>query len=326
MIPLHYLIAFAVLLLIWREIILVERPERNRMLVGFLALLAFQAFLIGTRFGYGVESLGRIQPLTASMLPPLAYLSFRERPALPAGLLHLIPLVAALAIPLFAIELLDGFLAVNNVAYAFALAMIGLKGSDGLGWAPIHRIPGLLVALWLIVALLFSSGIADIVIAADFWLTGGTHTRSIVGLAAICGLATVILASGLLAWRNSAGKASDNQNKAVNEATLAKIQALFEGEKIFLDPDLNLNRIARRLTLPAREVSRAINLATGNNVSQYVNQLRIEEACRILADPKASVTETIYASGFNTKSNFNREFVRVTGRTPSEWRNDQNPS
>ena len=31
-------------------------------------------------------------------------------------------------------------------------------------------------------------------------------------------------------------------------------------------------------------------------------------------------TDAMLASGFNTKSNFNREFRRVTGRTPSDWR------
>ena len=34
----------------------------------------------------------------------------------------------------------------------------------------------------------------------------------------------------------------------------------------------------------------------------------------------AGVTDAMLASGFNTKSNFNREFRRVTGRTPSDWR------
>ncbi len=326
MIPLHYLITFAVLVLAWRELAPAEKPERNFMFGAFLVLLAFQTFLIGSRFGYGVEWLGRIQPLTASMLPPMAYLSFRDRPALPAGFLHLFPFLTAIVILLFAVELLDGFLAVNNVVYAFALAMIGLKGSDGIGWAAIHRIPGLLVALWLIVALLFSSGIADVVIAADFWLTGGTNTKSIVGLAAISALVGVILVSALRLWRKSADMVPGTTAKAADAAALAKIRTLLEDEKFFLDPDLNLNRIARRLALPAREVSQAINLATGRNVSQYVNRLRIEEACRLLADPKASITETIYASGFNTKSNFNREFVRVTGKTPSEWRNSANPA
>jgi AraC-like DNA-binding protein len=33
-----------------------------------------------------------------------------------------------------------------------------------------------------------------------------------------------------------------------------------------------------------------------------------------------SVTVAMLGSGFNTKSNFNREFLRITGRTPSTWR------
>ena len=49
------------------------------------------------------------------------------------------------------------------------------------------------------------------------------------------------------------------------------------------------------------------------------NSYRIREACHSL-EAGASVTEAMLASGFNTKSNFNREFRRITGRTPSAWR------
>jgi AraC-like DNA-binding protein len=35
---------------------------------------------------------------------------------------------------------------------------------------------------------------------------------------------------------------------------------------------------------------------------------------------RASVTTAMLDSGFNTKSNFNREFLRVTGASPSKWR------
>jgi AraC-like DNA-binding protein len=36
-----------------------------------------------------------------------------------------------------------------------------------------------------------------------------------------------------------------------------------------------------------------------------------------------SVTEAMFASGFSTKSNFNREFLRVTGASPSKWLAEQ---
>ena len=63
----------------------------------------------------------------------------------------------------------------------------------------------------------------------------------------------------------------------------------------------------------------SFNRNTGGNVSRHVNGYRIREACRAL-EAGASVTQAMLDSGFNTKSNFNREFRRVTGRTPSVWR------
>ena len=104
MIPLHYLISFTLAYLIWRELFLVERAQQNLVLVSFLGLLAFQAFLIGTRFGYQVEWLREIQPITASMIPPLAYLSFREKLKVPRALVHFLPLVFVLLILAFSIN------------------------------------------------------------------------------------------------------------------------------------------------------------------------------------------------------------------------------
>ena len=42
-------------------------------------------------------------------------------------------------------------------------------------------------------------------------------------------------------------------------------------------------------------------------------------ACESLMDGE-SVTTAMLSSGFNTRSNFNREFRRITGKSPSDWR------
>ncbi|MNN74956.1 HTH-type transcriptional activator RhaR [compost metagenome] len=75
--------------------------------------------------------------------------------------------------------------------------------------------------------------------------------------------------------------------------------------------------------IPARKVSQAINQQAGMNVSQYVNQLRIQQAARWLSSSDRPVTEIMLEAGFSTKSNFNREFLRVQGMSPSEWRRQQ---
>ena len=104
-----------------------------------------------------------------------------------------------------------------------------------------------------------------------------------------------------------------------DKALMARLETVLEARKLHLDPDLTLSRLARVLQVPVKQLSAAINRSTGNNVSRYVNGYRIREACRTL-EGGASVTDAMLAFGFNTKSNFNREFLRVTGRTPSTWR------
>ena len=104
-----------------------------------------------------------------------------------------------------------------------------------------------------------------------------------------------------------------------DKALIARLDALLESRRLYLDPELTLTRLARALHVPVKQLSAAINRSTGGNVSRHVNAYRIREACRAL-EGGAGVTDAMLASGFNTKSNFNREFRRVTSRTPSDWR------
>jgi len=87
-----------------------------------------------------------------------------------------------------------------------------------------------------------------------------------------------------------------------------------------LDPELSVQRLAKRMHLPVRSLSAAINQSQGMNVSQYVNSFRLEHAAGLLRDSSDSVIEIMSASGFLTRSNFYREFQRVYGQTPSEFR------
>jgi AraC-like DNA-binding protein len=105
-----------------------------------------------------------------------------------------------------------------------------------------------------------------------------------------------------------------------DQQILGVVRALIEARRLHRDPDLNLDRLARKAVIPARQISAAINRATGKNVSQFVNDFRIAEACALLVGTERSVTEISLAVGFQTKSNFNREFRRVTGTTPVQWR------
>jgi AraC-like DNA-binding protein len=99
-----------------------------------------------------------------------------------------------------------------------------------------------------------------------------------------------------------------------------RIDHLLAEEQLARDENLTLSRLARRAGVPARQISGAVNRLARKNVSQYTNDFRIAEACRLLRETDMSVTAAMFESGFQTKSNFNREFRRVTSLGPASWR------
>ena len=100
----------------------------------------------------------------------------------------------------------------------------------------------------------------------------------------------------------------------------ASVEKLMRVERVYRDADLTLGRIARKLHLPVKAVSRAVNAGAGMDVSQYINGFCIGDACTRLLGTDQAVTAILYEVGFNTKSNFNREFVRIMGVRPTAYR------
>jgi len=151
----------------------------------------------------------------------------------------------------------------------------------------------------------------------------GGHATQAITIANLAGL--ILLAVAGAAASRSRAPADSVETVAPprvteDDATIAAIRKLMEMTRAYRDADLNLDRLARKLAIPARQISNAINRATGNNVSRYVNDFRIAEACRLITATDKSVTEIMLEVGFQTKSNFNREFRRVTDMTPLAWR------
>jgi AraC-like DNA-binding protein len=67
--------------------------------------------------------------------------------------------------------------------------------------------------------------------------------------------------------------------------------------------------------------SRSFRRHTGLALVQYINRLRVNFACHLLMeDEKSRITDVCFASGFNNLSNFNRQFLKQKGMTPSRFR------
>ncbi len=277
---------------------------------------------------YGIAAFRSLQPITAAAIPPFAWAAFQfsviRRPRLRRDLAHLAGPLLALAASLILPTLLDALIPALFLGYGGAILLAARRGTDALPRLPFTAgdTPGL---VWKVIALsLMVSALGDMLFTAAA-LSG--RSDWLPWIVALWSSFTLLAVGGVVLMRNlgtskrdpDPGVTSIPHDSKADEELVARLDALLKGRKLYLDPDLTLGRLARALHVPVKQLSAAINRNTGRNVSRHVNGYRIREACRTL-EVGASVTEAMLASGFNTKSNFNREFRRVTGGTPSAWR------
>lgn len=118
--------------------------------------------------------------------------------------------------------------------------------------------------------------------------------------------------------------ALSDEGEGAASADLSRIKLLMAEAKPFLDPQLNLERLADRVAMTPREVSELLNRSAGQHFFDFVNRYRIEHAQALMLEtPKRSILEVLHESGFNSKSSFNTAFRKHTGMTPSAWRSRQ---
>jgi len=107
------------------------------------------------------------------------------------------------------------------------------------------------------------------------------------------------------------------------EDIIAKLLRLMDEERLFLDPDLTLNKLSLRLRVHYNHLSRIINERFGLSYNDFINKYRIEEARKKLTAPEekeSTVLDIAYSTGFYSKSVFNAAFKKFTGMTPTEYR------
>lgn len=104
------------------------------------------------------------------------------------------------------------------------------------------------------------------------------------------------------------------------ERLIEVIERNIQNEKPYLNKDFNLNQFAQSLGFARSYVSQAINGHYGKNFSSWVNEYRIREARRMMANPenrRLTIEAIAQAAGFASKSSFNEAFKKYTGLTPS---------
>lgn len=330
-VPLPFVVALLLAILLVRMLRQNDWAEQEKrpflLLIGAYTL---QSILIGIRWGYEVIAILPAQSVVASLIAALAWISFRNLATDgPASLLrfwpHILPSVSIVAFLVFWRDPIGPILTIIFLAYGAALLWLARHGPDALVSS---RLDGALLSyrsLLITGVALIASAAADIAISLDLEKSGGLHAGAIVALGNVITLLILGTAASIASGSQSiVTTASEPPAPPVpnreDDAIASALENLMQSRQIYRDPDLNLGRIARKMNLPARRVSMAVNRVHGVSVSQYVNDYRIRAACETLVTTDEPVTRLMFDCGFISKSNFNREFLRVAGTNPSEFR------
>lgn len=128
---------------------------------------------------------------------------------------------------------------------------------------------------------------------------------------------------------NTLAEANDSEGRVLASSSFARTVRSEESRRIskvkaFIDvhyaEPVRLETLAGLAGMTPTAFSRFFRRNTGSTVTEYIVEIRLGNAARMLVDSAASISEICYSCGFNNLSNFNRTFKARKGSTPREFR------
>ncbi len=335
--PIPFVVAFLLVILAASNHLALKETPTGRLFGLILYMNAFGMMLVGIRWAWDVLAVLPVVAtltVTSSALLYLAFISLgRSGPVISVtrDWYHGIPALLVILSVLFAPQWIDLWLITTKVVYCVLLMQLAYRYPTSFQLVRLSWLNNTRQALWAAAFLQLNSLVVDIAITLDFMFYEGRHAANLVGMVSLMilfllGYAAVYAGRGRVISQpatNDPPQATADV-AAVEEPDaielMDRLNTLLVDDKLYADTELNLQRFARKAGIPARTLSRTVNTQTGQNLSQWVNQARINAVCRLLENPDKSISDAMFEAGFITKSNFNREFRRIKGCSPSEWR------
>jgi AraC-like DNA-binding protein len=101
---------------------------------------------------------------------------------------------------------------------------------------------------------------------------------------------------------------------------ISRLDNLMSEKQVFKNPNLKLHDLAQEMNISGHQLSQFLNENIGKNFTLFVNEYRIQEACKVLASATNLSIEGISSEvGFNSKSTFFAAFKKTKGMTPAQY-------
>jgi len=338
---LGYAISFACLL--FAAHLLMMRPANRTpslLLAALFLIFAAQSALLSVLLANGPPSIAAIaRPSLAMTIGPLLLLYFTSA-ADPAFRLRWREMLHFLPAAIIAFEMttynfwidIDLAIIASFATYAIAVWLRALRGPEQFMHlnAARHDAYRVLLAGGVLLSV---SLVGEVLIALDIQRGGRSNSIPLL-IALVFDLAVISVAILAALQRPSPfdwvykfgasriGRDTKAMTHAECKTCIRDFEAHVENDSLYREESVNLSAMAKRLGIPARRLSEAINRIYGESFSRRMNRRRIEEAKRLLqSHPTTTITDVMFDAGFRTKSSFNREFRIIEGMSPTEYRN-----
>jgi AraC-like DNA-binding protein len=116
-------------------------------------------------------------------------------------------------------------------------------------------------------------------------------------------------------------------NEEDAQMMVVKLEKLMQEKEIFKNPNLKLNDLAKEINVSGHQLSQLLNDNLEKNFTLFINEYRINEACKILSAKTNLTIEAIGDEvGFNSKSTFFATFKKIKGMTPNIYQQNTSPN
>lgn len=105
----------------------------------------------------------------------------------------------------------------------------------------------------------------------------------------------------------------------LNHKASSKINAIFMYIQQNFKDQITMESVAEFAHMNPSAFSRYFKRRTFKTFKEFLNEIRVSHACKLLMEEQFNITQVCYESGFNNISNFNRQFKKIKGLTPVEY-------
>jgi AraC-like DNA-binding protein len=118
---------------------------------------------------------------------------------------------------------------------------------------------------------------------------------------------------------------TDRFPKSARDGHRAEPVEIWKARKFIEDhcvEELSLTKVAKSVRISPNHLSERFKQVTGVNFVEYIAWTRFEKACDLLRNSNLRISEIAFAVGFQSLSQFNRVFRKLSGQSPTEFRSE----